>query len=116
MDTDARGGQARTPGRAHLPPPRGRVPPASVLGTARGGVLPEERCTDRSLAAAGDVEGGGKAAHDGAGGTACWFVAVVGIVLVFSLEHTVYIFIFSVDCSCMVLCFNLYFFRHGDAC
>lgn len=68
---DVGGGQAGGPVGSHVPPSRGRVSLAAVLGAARGGVLPQERCPDRSAAAAGDVQGGGAAAYHGAGGGCC---------------------------------------------
>lgn len=52
---DVRGRQAGRAGGSHLPPARGCVEAAAVLGEARGGVLPEERCADRSALAARDV-------------------------------------------------------------
>lgn len=90
---DAGGGKAGPPRGPHVPPSCGRVSPAAVPGAARGGVLPQERCSDRSAAAAGDVQGGGAAAYHGTrGGCCCGAVRVGGgwlanldVVWVFSL-------------------------------
>lgn len=71
LPADVGGDKAGRSVGANVPPPRGSVSPAAVLGAARGGVLPEERCSDRSFAAAGDVESGGAVAYHGAGGWCC---------------------------------------------
>lgn len=68
MLADAGGGEAGSSVGTHVPPSRGRVSPAAVLGAARGGMLPQERCSNRSAAAAGDVQGGGALAYHGTGG------------------------------------------------